>query len=159
MVCRPLGTIRSVLTLRRNAPYILGFRACLYPLAAGNTVVLKGAELSPRVYWAIGKVLKDAGLPDGCLNVLAYRPEDAPVITRSVIESPHVKKVNFTGSTMVGGIISEICGKNLKPCLMELGGKNSAIVLEDADLDVAAKECALGSFVHVSASLFCLVVH
>ena len=67
-----------------------------------------------------------------------------------MIENPLIKKVNFTGSTMVGSIISEICGKNLKPCLMELGGKNSAIILEDADLEKAAKECALGSFFHVS---------
>ena len=133
----------------RNAPFVLGIRACLYALAAGNTVVLKGAELSPRVYWSIGTILKEAGLPDGCLNVLAYRPEDAPAITKSIIENPLVKKVNFTGSTAVGSIISEICGKNLKPCLMELGGKNSAIVLDDADIEVAARECAQGSFFHV----------
>lgn len=136
--------------ISRNAPYILGFRACLFALAGGNTAVLKGSELSPRCYWAIGKVFHDAGLPSGCLNVLLCRPEDAPSITKSIIEDPIVKKVNFTGSTNVGSIISEICGKNLKPCLMELGGKNSAIVLEDADLEVAARECALGSFFHVS---------
>ena len=133
----------------RNAPYILGFRAVAYALAAGNTTVLKGPELAPRCYWAIGQVFKDAGLPDGCLNVLAWRSEDAPVVTKSVIEHPLIKKVNFTGSTMVGAIIAEICGKNLKPCLMELGGKNSAIILEDADLEVAAKECAFGSFFYV----------
>lgn len=96
--------------------------------------------------------MKDAGLPDGVLNVLAYRPEDAPAITQSLIEHPAIKKVNFTGSTQVGGIIAGICGKNLKPCLMELGGKNSTIILEDADLEVAAKECTLGSFFHVSPS-------
>ena len=93
--------------------------------------------------------MKDAGLPDGVLNILAYRPEDAPTITTSLIEHPFVKKVNFTGSTQVGAIIAGICGKNLKPCLMELGGKNSAIILEDANLETAAHECTIGSFFHV----------
>jgi acyl-CoA reductase-like NAD-dependent aldehyde dehydrogenase len=137
------------LLIDRNAPYILGFRAVAYALAAGNTAVLKGPELSPRCYWAIGQVFKDAGLPDGALNVILYRPEDAPSVTKSLIENPFVKKVNFTGSTLVGSIIAELCGKNLKPCLMELGGKNSAIILEDADIEKAAHECAIGSFLHV----------
>lgn len=65
-----------------------------------------------------------------------------------MIEHPAVKKVNFTGSTAVGRIIAQTAGKNLKPVLMELGGKASAIVLEDADLNKAAVQCALGSFLH-----------
>ncbi|KAF2767853.1 aldehyde dehydrogenase [Teratosphaeria nubilosa] len=131
-----------------NAPYILGTRAFLYAIAGGNTVVLKGSELSPRTFWAMGSVLKEAGLPDGVLSVIYHRPEDAVVVTNSLIEHPFVKKVNFTGSTNVGSIIASKAGKELKPVLMELGGKASAIVCEDANLQHAAFEVALGSFMH-----------
>ena len=65
-----------------------------------------------------------------------------------LIEHPAVKKVNFTGSTAVGRIIASTAGKALKPVLMELGGKASAIVLDDADVDKAAHACALGAFLH-----------
>jgi acyl-CoA reductase-like NAD-dependent aldehyde dehydrogenase len=139
---------RETLTMARNAPYILGLRAVLYALAAGNTCILKGSELSPRCFWAIGSVLTEAGLPAGVLNVLYHRPEDAAQITTALIEHPAVKKINFTGSTAVGRIIAQAAGKNLKPVLMELGGKASAIVLDDADMSKAATQCALGAFLH-----------
>lgn len=131
-----------------NAPYILGTRAFLYAIAAGNTVVLKGSELSPRTFWALGSVMTEAGLPDGVLSVLYHRPEDAVSVTNALIENPLVRKVNFTGSTTVGGIIASKAGKELKPVLMELGGKASAIVCGDADLELAAMQVALGSFLH-----------
>ncbi|KAK5705166.1 hypothetical protein LTR97_002283 [Elasticomyces elasticus] len=131
-----------------NAPYILGTRAFLYALAAGNTVILKGSELSPRVFWAIGSVMKEAGLPDGVLSVIYHRSEDAVAVTNAIIESPHIKKVNFTGSTAVGAIYASKAGKELKPVLMELGGKASAIVCEDAEIETAAMQCAMGSFFH-----------
>lgn len=132
----------------RNAPYILGFRSVLFPLAAGNTTILKGSEFCPRTWWAIGSVLTEAGLPAGVLNVIVHRPEDAAQVTTALIEHPAVKKINFTGSTTVGRILASQAGKNLKPVLMELGGKASAIVLDDADLQNAAIQCALGAFIH-----------
>ena len=132
----------------RNAPYILGIRAAAYALATGNTCVLRGPELSPRCYWAIGRVFAEAGLPAGCLNVIIPRTQDAPAVTTALIEHPAIKKINFTGSTVVGAIIAAAAGKNLKPVLMELGGKASAIVLKDADLNKAALGCALGAFFH-----------
>lgn len=135
-------------TQHRNAPYILGTRSVLYALAAGNTAILKGSELSPRCFWAIGSVLTAAGLPAGVLNVLYHRQQDAPKITTALIEHPAIKKINFTGSTAVGRIIASTAGKNLKPVLMELGGKNNAVVFADADLEKAAMQCAIGSFFH-----------
>lgn len=131
-----------------NAPYILGTRAFLYAIAAGNTVVLKGSELSPKTFWAIGSVLKEAGLPDGVLSVIYHKPEDAVAVTNTIIEHPMVKKVNFTGSTGVGSIIAGKAGKELKPVLMELGGKASSLVCEDANIENAAFQCALGAFLH-----------
>ncbi len=132
----------------RNAPFILGFRAVSYAIAAGNTCVLKGSEFSPRCFWAIGSVFKAAGLPDGVLNVIFHRPKDAPEVTSAIIEHPFVKKINFTGSTATGSIIAAQAGKCLKPVLMELGGKAPAIVLKDANLQKAAEGCAVGAFMH-----------
>lgn len=131
-----------------NAPYILGTRAFLYAIAAGNTVLLKGSELCPRTFWAIGSVLKQAGLPDGVLSVIYHQTSDAAAVSNAIIEHNLVRKVNFTGSTMTGSIIASKAGKELKPVLMELGGKASAIVCEDANLDTAAMQVALGSFLH-----------
>lgn len=143
----------GLLTPCRNAPYILGIRSVVYALAAGNTCVLKGSEVSPRCFWAIGTLFREAGLPDGCLNVIYHRPADAADITRFLIEQPAVKKINFTGSTGVGRIIAQTAGRNLKPVLLELGGKNNAIVREDANLEQAAQQCCLGSFLHVGDHL------
>ena len=133
---------------QRNSPFILGLRAITYAIAAGNTCVLKGSELSPRCFWAIGSILKTAGLPDGVVNFIYTRPQDAPEVTGAIIEHPFVKKINYTGSTAVGSIISAQAGKHLKPVLMELGGKAPAIVLKDANLQTAASACASGAFLH-----------
>ena len=132
----------------RNAPFILGFRAVSYALAAGNTCVLKGSELCPRCFWAIGSIFKAAGLPDGVVNVIFHRSQDAPDVTNAIIAHPFVKKINFTGSTATGSIIAAQAGKFLKPVLMELGGKAPAIVLKDANLQKAAEACAVGAFSH-----------
>ena len=130
----------------RNAPYILGLRTVCIPLAAGNTVILKGSELSPKTFWAIGDVFLQAGLPAGCLNVLYHRACDASEVTTALIASPHVRKVTYTGSTAVGSIVSAIAAKYIKPVLLELGGKGAAIVLDDSDQGRAAHECAFWAF-------------
>lgn len=77
-----------------------------------------------------------------------HRPADASKITTALIAHPAVKKINFTGSTNVGSIIASLAGKYLKPTVMELGGKAPSIVCEDADIDTAAMQCALGAFLH-----------
>ncbi|CAG8042190.1 unnamed protein product [Penicillium olsonii] len=142
----PYGVILSIAPW--NAPYILGVRAVALPLAAGNTVVFKGSELSPKCFWVLGDIFRQAGLPAGCLNVIFNQTADAPAVTNALIAHPSVRKVNFTGSTMVGSIIASTAGKYIKPVLLELGGKASAVVLDDADLDKAAMNCAIGSFMH-----------
>ncbi|OCT47508.1 Vanillin dehydrogenase [Cladophialophora carrionii] len=131
-----------------NAPYVLGLRACLQPLAMGNTVILKGPEAAPATYWAISSILHNAGLPAGCLNTIYHRPADAAKVTSALISSPSIRKVNFTGSTAVGAIIASQAGKFLKPVVMELGGKAPSIVCEDANIQTAALQCALGAFLH-----------
>jgi acyl-CoA reductase-like NAD-dependent aldehyde dehydrogenase len=82
------------------------------------------------------------------LNVISHRPEDASAVTTALIEHPAIRKVNFTGSTVVGRIIAQLAAKHLKPVLLELGGKAPAIVCADADLKLAAKACTIGAFMH-----------
>ena len=134
--------------LYRNAPWPLGVRAISYALAAGNTCVLKGPELAPRCFYALVSAFREAGFPDGCLNMVFHRPQDASEITTALIAHPAVKKVNFTGSTAVGSVIAATAGKYLKPIITELGGKASTIVLADADLQKAAMACTMGAFLH-----------
>ncbi|KAJ0164984.1 Vanillin dehydrogenase [Colletotrichum tanaceti] len=143
---RPYGVVLGIAPW--NAAYHLGLRAVTFALAAGNTTVLKGSELLPKCYWAMVDVFREAGLPDGCLNLVLHRPEDASAITNTLIAHPAVRKINFTGSSRVGAIVSAEAGRHLKPVLMELGGKSNAVVLADADLEKAALHCALGAFIN-----------
>ncbi|TGJ88474.1 hypothetical protein E0Z10_g314 [Xylaria hypoxylon] len=142
----PYGVVLAIAPW--NAPYILGTRSVLYPIAVGCTVVFKGSELSPRVMHAISAVFHEAGLPKGVLNFIATNPANAPAVTEALIANPHVKKVNFTGSTAVGRIIAKLASQYLKPAVLELGGKAPAIVWEDADLDLAAECCSQGAFLN-----------
>jgi acyl-CoA reductase-like NAD-dependent aldehyde dehydrogenase len=131
-----------------NAPVILGVRAIATPLACGNTVVLKTSEICPRTHALIGSAFAEAGLPPGVINVVTNAPADAAAVVGAMIAHPAVRRVNFTGSTRVGRIIAELCGKHLKPVLLELGGKAPFIVLDDADLGEAVKAAAFGAFMN-----------
>ncbi|KFY33336.1 hypothetical protein V494_07705 [Pseudogymnoascus sp. VKM F-4513 (FW-928)] len=142
----PYGVILAIAPW--NAPYILGVRAIANALSVGNTAVLKAPEISPRCTWAIVSCFHAAGLPAGVLNSLAHNTASAPAVTQALITDPRVRKINFTGSTAVGRIIAEAAGRALKPVLLELGGKAPAIVWNDADLDLAATQCAMGAFMH-----------
>ncbi|RYC25798.1 aldehyde dehydrogenase [Ciceribacter ferrooxidans] len=131
-----------------NAPVILGTRAVAMALACGNTVILKASEQCPGLHVLIGQVFIDAGFPEGVVNVITNAPEDAPEIVEALIAAPEVKRVNFTGSTRVGRIIGELCGRHLKPALLELGGKAPLIVLDDADIDGAVNAAVFGAFMN-----------
>ncbi|MDZ5456231.1 aldehyde dehydrogenase [Azohydromonas lata] len=129
-----------------NAPVILGVRAVATPLACGNTVVLKGSELSPATHGLIIEALQEAGLPPGVVNFVTNAPADAGAVVEAMVAHPAVRRVNFTGSTRVGKIIAALCAKHLKPAVLELGGKAPFLVLEDADLDAAVNGAAFGAF-------------
>ena len=129
-----------------NAPIILGTRAVATALACGNTVVLKASEQCPGTHRLIGEALVSAGLDAGVVNVITNAPEDAPELVKALIEHPQVRRVNFTGSTAVGRIIAETAARQLKPALLELGGKAPFVVLDDADLDAAVEAAAFGAF-------------
>ncbi|KAK0731488.1 Aldehyde/histidinol dehydrogenase [Lasiosphaeris hirsuta] len=142
----PFGIILAIAPW--NAPYILGMRSVLFPIAAGNTTILKGSEMCPRTMWGLCSVFHEAGLPAGVLNLLVHEPANAAAITQRLIADPNIKKINFTGSTGVGRIIGRLAAESLKPVLLELGGKAPAIVWEDADLENAAVQVALGAFLN-----------
>lgn len=110
--------------------------------------MVKGPERAPGCYFTLVDIFHKAGLPPGCLNTIIHSPQDGAEITQTLIAAPAVKKINFTGSTAIGSNIAALAGKNLKPVLMELGGKAPAIVCEDADLSVAALQCTLGAFLY-----------
>lgn len=142
----PVGVILGIAPW--NAPIILGVRAIAVPLACGNSVILKASETCPRTHALIIEAFAEAGFPEGVVNVVTNAPEDAAEVVGALIDSPQVKRINFTGSTGVGRIIAKRAAEHLKPCLLELGGKAPLIVLEDADLDEAVKAAAFGAFMN-----------
>ncbi|MBW4024996.1 MAG: aldehyde dehydrogenase [Proteobacteria bacterium] len=143
---RPVGVVLGIAPW--NAPVILGVRAIAMPLACGNTVVLKTSEICPRTHRLIGEVFRDADLGPGVVNIVSNAPADAARVVEALIAHPAVRRVNFTGSTRIGRVIAEVAGRHLKPCLLELGGKAPFVVLDDADLEEAAKAAAFGAFMN-----------
>jgi acyl-CoA reductase-like NAD-dependent aldehyde dehydrogenase len=144
---RPVGVVGAIAPW--NVPLILSARAIAAPLALGNAVVLKPSEWSPvsgGLIW--GEILAEAGLPDGVLNIVTHAPGEAQGIGDELIESPHVRRLNFTGSTATGRRLAEAAGRQLKRIVLELGGSNPLIVLADADLDYAVDAAAFGAFLH-----------
>lgn len=131
-----------------NAPIILGVRSIATPLACGNTVVMKASEMCPRTHELLGEVMRDAGFPDGVVNIINNAPADAPAIVSALIAHKAVRRINFTGSTRTGKIIARLAAEQLKPVLLELGGKSPLLVLDDADLDQAAAAASFGAYIN-----------
>jgi vanillin dehydrogenase len=143
----PLGVVSVISPW--NMPGILTSRGFAAALAVGNTVVLKPSEDTPYaggLYFA--EILEEAGIPKGVFNVITCSRDSVGAVGDEMIENPLVKAVSFTGSTAVGRHIAAKCGAYLKKACVELGGKDSLIILEDADLEHAAKAANFGSFMH-----------
>ena len=143
---QPLGVVLGIAPW--NAPVILGVRALAAALACGNCVVLKASETCPRTHAIIVEALASAGMPEGVVGLVTNAPEDAGDVVGALIDHAAVRHVNFTGSTAVGRIIALRAAEQLKPVLLELGGKAPLIVLEDADLDEAVAASAFGAFMN-----------
>ena len=139
----PLGVVGVIAPF--NFPLYLAMRALAPALALGNAVVLKP---DPRTSVcggvAIARVFEKAGLPAG---VLAMVPGDGDA-GAELCASPDVAMIQFTGSTRAGRKVGETAGRALKKVSLELGGKNSLVILADADLDLAVKNATFGSFFH-----------
>ena len=142
----PVGVILGIAPW--NAPVILGCRAISTPLACGNTVILKASERCPRTHGLIVEAFAAAGFASGVVNLVTNDPADAAEVVGALIDHPAVRRINFTGSTAVGRIVARRAAEQLKPVLLELGGKAPLIVLDDADLDEAVKAAAFGAFMN-----------
>ncbi|WP_416914244.1 aldehyde dehydrogenase family protein [Seohaeicola sp.] len=143
----PMGVISVISPW--NMPGILTARGFAFPMAAGNTIVLKPSEDTPYaggLFFA--EVLEEAGIPKGVFNVITCSRERVQEMGDEMIENPLVKGISFTGSTPVGRQIAAKAGAHLKKCCVELGGKDSLIVLEDADMERATSAASFGSFMH-----------
>jgi acyl-CoA reductase-like NAD-dependent aldehyde dehydrogenase len=128
-VREPIGV--AALITAWNAPLALAVLKAAPALVTGNAAVLKPSELAPRTTLALADLAGEAGLPDGCLNVLT----GDGAVGAALVEHPQVGKVSFTGSTATGVAIARAAAGTLKRVTLELGGKSAAIVFDDADLD------------------------
>lgn len=128
-----------------NFPLILSIRAVAPALAIGNAVVLKPDPQTPMSGGLmIARAFEMAGLPAGVLHVLPGGADAG----QALCEHKQIAMIAFTGSTAAGRRVGEICGRNLKKCSLELGGKNALIVLGDADVARAASNVAFGAYFH-----------
>jgi acyl-CoA reductase-like NAD-dependent aldehyde dehydrogenase len=153
-VRRPVGVVGAIATW--NASLVLSGRAIIGPMAVGNTVVLKPSEESPLTggtLWA--ELFAAAGLPAGVLNVVTHAPGEAGTIADELLTNPAVRRITFTGSTVVGRRLAEAAGRQLKRMVLQLSGQNALIVLADADLDYAVNAAIYGSFVHQGQICMC----
>ena len=122
-----------------NFPFTLMLWGIAPALAAGNAVVVKPSEVTPLSSVFTAKLAAEAGLPEGVLNVVVG---DGPSAGAALASHPRIKRMSFTGSPEVGQKIGEVCGRNLVPCKLELGGKGAAVVFDDVDVDDTAKKLA-----------------
>jgi acyl-CoA reductase-like NAD-dependent aldehyde dehydrogenase len=123
-------------------PQAITFHKLVPALLSGCTFVLKPASETPLDALLLADLLRNAGLPDGVLNVV---PTDRHV-SEHLVTHPGVDKIAFTGSTAAGRRIASLCGKDLRRVTLELGGKSAAIILDDADLDATVESLRMGSF-------------
>src|SRR6478735_2275994 len=129
----PLGVVGVIVPW--NFPMPIAGWAFAPALAAGNTVVLKPAELTPLTAIRLGELALEAGLPEGVFTVL---PGKGSVVGQRLVEHPDVRKIVFTGSTAVGKGVMAGCADRVKRVTLELGGKSANVVFADADLEKAA---------------------
>lgn len=140
---KPIGVIGVISPF--NFPLILSIRSIAPALATGNAVVTKPDPQTPVTGgFILALALEAAGFPKGLYQVLPGAVEAG----EALCNAPEIGMVAFTGSTAAGRKVGEACGRNLKKVSLELGGKSSLIILEDADLDVAASNIAWGAYFH-----------
>jgi acyl-CoA reductase-like NAD-dependent aldehyde dehydrogenase len=137
----PLGVVGIIVPW--NFPMPIAGWGLAPALAAGNTVVLKPAELTPLTAIRLGELAREAGIPEGVFTVL---PGKGAVVGERFVTNPTVRKVVFTGSTAVGKQIMAGCAAQVKRVTLELGGKSANIVFADADLELAAASAPGGVF-------------
>jgi acyl-CoA reductase-like NAD-dependent aldehyde dehydrogenase len=155
MVREPVGVVGAIIPW--NAPLGLIANKVAPALIAGCTVVLKASPEAPGEAYVVAEVAEQIGLPPGVLNVVTADRE----VSELLVRDPRIDKITFTGSTLAGRRIASICGERIARCTLELGGKSAAVILDDMDLEAAAKtlsraECFLAG--QVCSSLTRIIV-
>jgi len=155
IVREPVGVVGAIVPW--NAPLSLISYKIAPALLAGCTVVLKSSPEAPGEGYIVAAAAEAAGLPPGVLNVVTADRE----VSELLVRDPRVDKITFTGSTAAGRRIASICGERIARCTLELGGKSAAVILDDMDLEAAARtlagaECFLSG--QVCSSLTRIVV-
>jgi acyl-CoA reductase-like NAD-dependent aldehyde dehydrogenase len=157
----PLGVVGVIVPW--NFPMPIAAWGFAPGLAAGNTVVLKPAELTPLTAIRLAELSREAGLPDGVFTVI---PGRGSVVGERFVTHPDVRKICFTGSTEVGRSIMRGCADQVKRCTLELGGKSANVIFADADIaaaaasapyavfDNAGQDCCARSRILVQASVY-----
>ena len=134
-----------------NFPLLLLGWGTAPALAAGNTVVVKPAEDTPLSSIYVARLAREAGIPDGVFNVV---PGSGAVAGAALSASRGIKRMSFTGSPEVGRLVAEVCGRNLVPVKLELGGKGAAVVFDDVDVEDAASKL-VGAITFHSGQVCC----
>jgi betaine-aldehyde dehydrogenase len=139
----PIGVIGSISPW--NYPLQMAAWKILPAIAAGNTIVLKPAEITPLTSILFAEAAKEAGIPDGVINVITGRGSTAGA---ELMRHPDVDMLSFTGSTPVGRLVMEAAATTAKRVHLELGGKAPFLVFDDADLDAAIQGAVAGSLIN-----------
>ncbi len=139
-VFHPLGP--TLIISPWNYPFVIPVAEVISALSAGNSVILRPSSSTPFTALLLGEIFLEAGLPPGVLNVVCCRISQA----EELITHPDIHSIMFTGSATTGKRVMELASRNLTNVVLELGGKDPMIVLEDADLDRAARGAVWGAF-------------
>ena len=146
-VRRPLGVVASFTPW--NGANVLSWRAVISPVAAGNTVVVKPSEFAPvSAGVMLAEVAEEAGFPAGVINVVTHAPGAAATIADEFFERPEVRVINLIGGVKTARMLAERAGRTLKRTVLELGGFNPMIILDDVDMEYAVRTATFGSFFH-----------
>jgi acyl-CoA reductase-like NAD-dependent aldehyde dehydrogenase len=151
VVRRPIGVVGAIIPW--NFPLTLMANKIAPAMAVGNTVVVKPASTTPLATLRLAELMHDGGLPPGVLNVVTG---PGGVVGEELIRNPLVRKIGLTGETGTGKQVARSAAEELKHVTLELGGSDAAIVCDDADLDLAARNVAIGRF--FNAGQACLAI-
>ena len=124
-------------------------------LAAGCTIIIKPAEQTPLSALALAELAKEAGMPDGALNVVTADATNSIVVGQTLCDSPVIRHLSFTGSTPVGRILMQQSAPTIKKLALELGGHAPFIVFEDAELDAAVEGAVASKYRNAGQTCIC----
>jgi len=138
----PLGVVGQITPW--NHPLLIAMKKIAPALACGNSIVVKPSELAPVAVIELGRILSEAGVPAGVVNIV---PGLGLAAGKALAENPKLSKIDVTGGTVTGRSIASAAGRNLVPVTAELGGKAPMIIFDDVDLDEVVNAAAFAMFI------------